>query len=312
MTIIEIIGAMVFLAVIAIVYLLEIRFILVYAINKFRGKSKVNYFFNKYALLIHLLAIIGIICFLYGYFIEPYRIEVRTIEIKTKKLRETSFKIVHISDMHCDRKMRNEKTVVELVNAINPDVIAFTGDTINTPAALAAFKNTMRSLKADLGKFAVLGNFDVWYWSDRDLFSDTGFRVLKEDIVTIKKNNETIQISGLGVGYSELYLQMLRSLSAERFNILLYHYPDLAENLGDSNIDLYLAGHTHGGQVAVPLYGALVTLSKYGKKYESGKYIVGDTVLYVNRGIGMEGSYIPRVRFWARPEITIFNIMPEK
>ena len=56
----------------------------------------------------------------------------------------------------------------------------------------------------------------------------------------------------------------------------------------------------------------MVTLSKYGKKYESGKYIVGDTVLYVNRGIGMEGGYAPRVRFWARPEITVFNIVSER
>ena len=312
MTIIEKIGAMVFLAIIVIVYLFEVRFSLVYAINKLRGKLKVNPFVSKSALLIHLLATIGIVCFLYGYFVEPYWIEVKTIEIKTEKLREASFKLVHISDMHCDKKVRNEKRVVELVNAINPDVIVFTGDTINTSVALATFKDTMKSLKAIIGKFAVLGNYDVWYWSDLDLFSDTGFKVLEQDVVTIKKNNEVIQVSGLSVGYSELYSQVLKSVSSERFNVLLYHYPDLIENLGDFNIDLYLAGHTHGGQVAMPLYGALVTLSKYGKKYESGKYIVGDTVLYVNRGIGMEGGYAPRVRFWARPEITVFNIVSER
>ena len=312
MTIIEKIGAMVFLAIIVIVYLLEVRFSLVYAINKLRGKLKVNPFVSKSALLIHLLATIGIVCFLYGYFVEPYWIEVKTIEIKTEKLREASFKLVHISDMHCDKKVRNEKRVVELVNAINPDVIVFTGDTINTSVALATFKDTMKSLKAIIGKFAVLGNYDVWYWSDLDLFSDTGFKVLEQDVVTVKKNNEVIQVSGLSVGYSELYSQVLKSVSSERFNVLLYHYPDLIENLGDFNIDLYLAGHTHGGQVAMPLYGALVTLSKYGKKYESGKYIVGDTVLYVNRGIGMEGGYAPRVRFWARPEITVFNIVSER
>jgi len=312
MTIIEKIGAMVFLAIIAIVYSLEVCFSLVYAINKLRGKLKVNPFVSKSALLIHLLATIGIICFLYGCFVEPYWIEVKTIEIKTEKLRETSFRLVHISDMHCDKKLRNEKRVVELVNAINPDVIVFTGDTINTSVALATFKDTMKSLKAVIGKFAVHGNYDVWYWSDLDLFSDTGFKVLEKDVVTIKKNNEVIQVSGLSVGNSELYPQVLKSLSSERFNVLLYHYPDLIEDLEDFNVDLYLAGHTHGGQVAMPLYGALVTLSKYGKKYEAGKYIVGDTLLYVNRGIGMEGGYTPRVRFWARPEITVFNIVSER
>jgi predicted MPP superfamily phosphohydrolase len=311
MTIIEKIGALVFLTIIVIVYLLEACIGLVYAINKLRGKLKVNPFVSKSALLIHLLATIGIICFLYGYFVEPYWIEVRTIEIKTEKLREAGFKLVHISDMHCDRKMRNEKRVVELVNAINPDVIVFTGDTINTPVALTTFKDTMKSLKAVIGKYAVLGNYDVWYWSDLDLFSDTGFKVLEQDVITIRKNNEVIQVSGLSVGNSKLYPQVLKSLSFDRFNLLLYHYPGLIEGLKDFNIDLYLAGHTHGGQVAMPLYGALVTLSKHGKKYESGKYIVGDTVLYVNRGIGMEGGFAPRVRFWARPEITVFNIVPE-
>jgi predicted MPP superfamily phosphohydrolase len=312
MSIIEKIGALVFLAIIVIVYLLEVRICLVYAINKLRGKLKVNPFVGKSALLIHLLATIGIICFLYGYFVEPYWIEVKTIEIKTEKLREVGFKLVHISDMHCDKKVRNEKRVVELVNAINPDVIVFTGDTINTSVALATFKDTMKSLKAIIGKFAVPGNYDVWYWSELGLFSDTGFKVLEQDVVTIKKNNEVIQVSGLGVGYSELYPRVLKSVSSERFNVLLYHYPDLIEDLEDFNVDLYLAGHTHGGQVAMPLYGALVTLSKHGKKYESGKYIVGETVLYINRGIGMEGGFAPRVRFWARPEITVFNIVPER
>jgi predicted MPP superfamily phosphohydrolase len=78
------------------------------------------------------------------------------------------------------------------------------------------------------------------------------------------------------------------------------------------NVDLYLCGHTHGGQVALPLYGALVTLSKFGKKYESGMYTVGDTILYVNRGIGMEGGLTPKVRFLARPEITVFDIVPKE
>ncbi|MHC4240332.1 MAG: hypothetical protein ACYSUC_11380 [Planctomycetota bacterium] len=76
------------------------------------------------------------------------------------------------------------------------------------------------------------------------------------------------------------------------------------ENL---NVDLYLAGHTHGGQIALPFYGALITLSKFGKKYESGMHKVDDTVLYVNRGIG---GHAWSMRFFARPEITVFDIGP--
>jgi len=104
--------------------------------------------------------------------------------------------------------------------------------------------------------------------------------------------------------------------SAEKFRVLLfdefrlYHYPDAIEEAAQHRIDLYCAGHTHGGQVALPFYGAIITLSKFGKKYESGLRRLEDTWLYVNRGIGMEGGPAPRVRFCARPEITVIELSP--
>ena len=64
--------------------------------------------------------------------------------------------------------------------------------------------------------------------------------------------------------------------------------------------------------MALPLYGALLTLSKFGKRYEAGLYREGATTLYVNRGIGMEGGPAPRVRFWARPEVTVIEIAPAR
>ena len=104
---------------------------------------------------------------------------------------------------------------------------------------------------------------------------------------------------------------LLADIPADCFSIFLYHYPDLIEDLNNLNVDLYLCGHTHGGQVAIPFYGAIITFSKYGKKYESGMYKVGKTVLYVNRGIGLERSPAPQVRFFARPEITVIDIKPK-
>ncbi len=76
--------------------------------------------------------------------------------------------------------------------------------------------------------------------------------------------------------------------------VFLYHTPDEILDIAATNrVDLYCAGHTHGGQVALPLYGALVTFSKFGKRYESGLYREGQTSLYVNRGLGMEGGLGP-------------------
>jgi predicted MPP superfamily phosphohydrolase len=90
--------------------------------------------------------------------------------------------------------------------------------------------------------------------------------------------------------------------------VLLYHSPELIPFASKLGIDLYLCGHTHGGQVRLPFYGAVLTSSELGKQYDMGYYRLRDTHLYVSRGIGMEGMGAPRVRFLCPPEITLFSI----
>jgi predicted MPP superfamily phosphohydrolase len=312
MLISEIITLLIFLFLIAAVYILEFYFFAAFAINRLRKKRRTNILLNKFAILIHFLAGVGIICFLYGHFIEPYRVEVNIIPVRTDKLKQTSFRIVQISDMHCDKKARNEKTVMELINKLEPDIIVFTGDAVNTPAVLPRFKDTMSNQKASLGKYAVYGNWETRHWSNLDYYSGTGFELLDNDTILLTKNDETLCVCGLSSDNWKAFGEMLEELSSDYFNIFLCHYPDLIEHVKDYNVDLYLCGHTHGGQVVLPFYGALITLSKSGKKYESGMYIVGDTKLYINRGIGLETLPAPQVRFLARPEISVFDIGPEK
>jgi len=93
-----------------------------------------------------------------------------------------------------------------------------------------------------------------------------------------------------------------------RFTLLSYHSPDLAPEAAACGVDLMLSGHTHGGQVRLPLVGALYTSSLYGKRFEAGRYVLGKTTLYVSRGIGMEGKGAPRVRFLCPPEIVLWEI----
>ena len=304
----EKVSILLFIGVIFAILVIEASLLLRSVLNMLLRRPVKRFFLARSAIIIHVLAAIIVICFLYGYFIEPYWIEIKTVEIVTPKLKSASFRIVQISDMHCDTKQRNEEKLVHIINDLAPDVIIFTGDTLNTPEALGLFKNTMRNLRAGLAKIAVRGNFDVWYWNNIDLYSDTGFNVLDRGSVTIEKAGEKISISGLSCQYPEELRTVLSDILADRFNVFAYHYPDFAESLKGLNVDLYLCGHTHGGQIALPVYGAIITLSKFGKKYESGEYKIGDTILYVNRGIGMEAGHAPRVRFFARPEITVFEI----
>jgi predicted MPP superfamily phosphohydrolase len=248
---------------------------------------------------------------LYGYFIEPYWVQVNTISIKTDKLKNATFRVVQISDMHCDKKIRLEKKLPTLINGLNPDIIVFTGDCLNRESALLLFQNTLAKMNAPLGKFAVTGNWDFSYWSNPHLFDGTGFEELRLHKKIIEKDNEFITVAGLAFENGRHSQNVIRKLKTEAFNLFLYHNTDLMDYFHDKPIDLYLCGHTHGGQVALPVYGALITLSRHGKKYEAGLYRQGHIQLYVNRGIGMDGGLAPRVRFFARPEITVFDIGPQ-
>ncbi|MDP2922171.1 MAG: metallophosphoesterase [Candidatus Omnitrophota bacterium] len=308
----EAIAVSIFLIVVGVIYLKEIHLLTRFIYNRLRKKQEVPYFFAKRAVILHLLALVGVFCILYGYFIEPYRVEIKKIDVFTEKFKNAKLKLVQISDLHCDIKIRNEYKLIEKINALKPDIIVFTGDTINTPEALPLFKSTMRKLKANIAKLAVKGNFDVWDWGKLDLFSGTDFTVLDEEVIQLEKDGELFFVSGLSRDRYMKLNGLLKKIPSGYYSIFLYHSPGLAEDLKGLNVDLYLCGHTHAGQVALPFYGALVTLSKYGKKYESGKYIIGNTMLYVNRGIGMEGGFAPRVRFFSRPEITVFNIKPKR
>ena len=260
---------------------------------------------------LHAVAGIGILCILYGYFVEPYWVQINTISIKTDKLKHAHFRVVQISDTHCDKKVRLEKMLADTINELKPDIIVFTGDTINRQSALPLFHSTMAKLKAPLGKFAVTGNWDVAYWSNLDLFDGTGFVELRSKPRIIRKDGEAIIISGVAYENGRHSFRVVGKLKSSNFNLFLYHNPDLIDYFDEIPIDLYLCGHTHGGQVALPFYGALTTLSRHGKRYEAGLYRKGHIQLYVNRGIGMDGGLAPKVRFFARPEITVFDIVPK-
>jgi len=301
----------VFLGLTVSVYIFEIWYITVFMLCKLKGGYKKKLFSDRKAIVLHFLAVIGIICFLYGYFIEPRLIEVTKLQIRTSKLSQESFRIVQISDLHCDKKPLSENSMVEIINGLEPDIIVFTGDAVNVPSALPLFKETMNNLKASLGKLAIYGNWETLHWPGLDYYSSTDIKLLDAETMELSKNNETISVTGLNCGKPMLADSICQKLSEDHFNVFLYHYSDLVEDIDKYNIDLYLCGHTHGGQVALPFYGALITLSKFGKKYESGMYSVGNTTLYVNRGIGMDSFPAPRVRFFARPEITVFDIIPE-
>jgi len=160
--------------------------------------------------------------------------------------------------------------------------------------------------------FAVRGNWDAWYWNRIDLFGGTGVRELDGDAASIDVRGTSVWVGGVSIKHEERVPALLAGLPESGPTLFLYHYPypDVLPDAQRGRIDLQCSGHTHGGQVALPFYGAIITYSKYGKRYESGLYTVGPSHLYVTRGVGLEGGIAPRVRFFARPEITVVDLVP--
>jgi predicted MPP superfamily phosphohydrolase len=303
-----------FLSLIAIVYILAASVLIRLVLHRFGhstlSKKPVQVWLRR---LVLALAGTGLLCFAYGYFIEPYWLSVSHIKISSSKLPRGSqpIRIVHISDLHSDPKPRLEKNLPQAIAAERPDIIVFTGDSINSPEGLPVFRACISEVAKIAPTFVVKGNWDAWYWNEINLFEGMGVTELDGNSVRIEVRGIPIWIAGVAVGHEKGMETALSAIPPDEFKLFLYHYPDLIKEVSGLKADLYCAGHTHGGQVALPFYGALITFSKYGKKYEAGLYREGQTWLYVNRGIGMEGGNAPRVRFWARPEVTVIEIGSE-
>jgi len=255
------------------------------------------------------LGTIGVLCVLYGLLIEPFWLAVEHVRLSSNKIHKgETVRVVQISDLHCDATTRLEDKLPGVISAEKPDVIVFTGDAINMPQGLPIFRNCLQRLAKIAPTFVVKGNWDAWFFKNLDRFGGTGAIELTGKPIKVRIKDSDVWIGGLPVGTSNSVQEVLKDVPEQDYRIFLFHYPDYIEEMAKNKIDLYLAGHTHGGQVALPFYGALITLATTGKKYESGLHHLGNTFMYTNRGIGMEGGRAPRVRFCARPEVTVIDI----
>ena len=249
------------------------------------------------------------VCWTWARFVEPRWIEVTRTTIETNDLPEGyRVRIVQISDVGATGASRALDRLPAVVNGLSPDLVVFTGNAMNATDGLAPFRAMLGAMHARLGVFAVRGNFDSSEWPDVDLFGGVA-RELVLDGVPLDEGRLTL----CGAAYGNGALNLGRCLGANPggYRIVAFNTPDWVEQLAEQQKPaLYLAGHTRGGQIRVPFYGALVTgYARFGKKYEMGRYQVGDTVLYVNRGIGFEPRPFPQLRLLCRPEVSVIDLV---
>ncbi|HUS94177.1 MAG TPA: metallophosphoesterase [Patescibacteria group bacterium] len=266
--------------------------------------------------------LIGSLALAYGTVIEPFRLIMTFLDIETDRLPDNAapIRILHISDLHIERLTFREEKLLELIRHTQPDLILITGDYLNLsytndPQAHAQVRQLLGNIFAPYGVFATLGSplVDI-----REvvtpLFDGLSVRLLVNEWEEIQLGDDRCVVL-LGLDCSH-HLPTDRRQLADLVmaspntgpRILLYHAPDLMVEASQHEVDLYLCGHTHGGQVRLPGYGAILTSSQLGKRYEMGLYRSGRTQMYVSRGVGLEGLSAPRVRFLAPPEITLVTM----
>jgi len=256
------------------------------------------------------LAAGGLACVADALWVEPFWIQVTQSHVVAPPwARPTSaLRIVHLSDLHSETPARVDTALVQRIRDLDPDLIAFTGDALNSPEGLSQFRVTMTDLARVAPTFAVLGNWDVWYWRDLDLYADTGVRLLDGDSEILQLRGVRVWIGGASVDDPGGIERALDEVPPGALTVFLHHYPERVESARARRVDLVLAGDTHGGQVRIPGVGPLIEMQRFGTYYDQGLHRVGDTYLYVNRGLGMEGGSAPRVRFLCRPEVALIEI----
>jgi predicted MPP superfamily phosphohydrolase len=255
-----------------------------------------------------------------AYLVEPFWLETTPVELSFARLDPAAppLRIVHLSDIHVERTTRRERALVEQVNALEPDLILMTGDYLNLSyledeQARDDFRWLVGQLKSRHGIYATRGSVEPTPRQMAWLVEGTQVHWLENEHVVLELNGQRIVLVGVATSHNlsidrPRLDRAMAGVPPGVFTILLYHSPDLIEGAVAYDVDLYLGGHTHGGQLRLPFYGALATNSIYGKRYEAGLYRQGNTVMYISRGIGMEGEAAPRARFFCRPEIVYLTL----
>ena len=292
---------------------------------------------RRLAYTVVILVALGTVALAYSYFIEPSRlvINAQTISIKGLDPAFDGLKIVAISDIHGGSNGADAaslRRVVELVNDQEADVIVLLGDYVSEagvgePVASGPLKMPMNEIadnlsgfRARYGVFAVLGNHDGFYGDDivAAELERVGYRVLRNQVATIERSGKRLRFLGLNdhmklnswYTFDSDVRKVMHNDGGNGSVIVLEHSPDIHfilnyfKTLGE-DYKLMIAGHTHGGQVWLPVVGRPIVPNSYGQKYAAGHVYDGGKDMFITTGVG--SSILP-FRFMVPPEVAVLTL----
>lgn len=261
----------------------------------------------------------------YGIQVEPTWLELNQCEIPVANLHAdfSGFKVVQLSDFHCGKHVTPTylAEAVDLAQSQNADLVVLTGDFIHHGFRyVEQVAESLSRLTAPCGVYAVLGNHDysvrnaLGYRRYRHLHRAVGealhargIRVMHNENIILQRGSARLHLVGVEDLWSRAcdLNQAFEGLDSAIPCIVLAHNPFTVEQLDSRRCDLMLSGHTHGGQVHVPVLGR-PTLSRKARRFAAGLYRYRDTYLYVNKGVG----FGIRFRYGVRPEVTVLSLQP--
>ena len=269
--------------------------------------------------IIVFLTIILTIFFTYTTYVSTIKIKVREYRIKNKKIPNNfnGLKIIQLSDLHFGSTIFNGtmKKIRNMVNERNPDIIIFTGDLINknynlTSEEQEALTQELKKLNAKFGKYAILGDEDNENIST--IFNQSDFTLLKNEYDLIyKDNNNPILLIGISSiknnqNIDEAYNYFKNeNINQNIYTITMIHEPDIVDNiLSNYSTDLFLAGHSHNGNIRIPFMKYSPFKVENAIKYDQDYYEINDSKLYISSGLGTPKG----IRLFCRPSINFYRL----
>lgn len=268
--------------------------------------------------IIFAILIISISFFSYTTYISTTKVGVREYRIKNKKIPPTfnGIKIIQLSDLHYGSTMtlKEVKKITNLVNERKPDIIVFTGDLISTESKIdnkekEKLINELKKMNSTLGKYAILGDEDKEEIST--IYNQSDFTLLKNEYDLIyKEDNTPILLIGLSSLKNNQDIEQAYSYFKEEthnsniYTITILHEPDVVDKI-TYNTDLFLAGHSHNGNIQIPIINYPIVKYENAMKYNKEYYNLNNSKLYISSGLGTNKIDL---RLFCRPTINFFRL----
>ena len=257
---------------------------------------------------------LGLLVCGYGVTCRRWFFVTRRVDVRVRGLdpRLEGYRIAHLSDLHIGAltpKWWGQRWI-DRTNAEEPDAIAVTGDLVTSGTAFhEEIAELVGGLRARDGVFCSMGNHD--YFGEGEplisLIRARGPKVLRNEGVIVERNGARLYIAAIDDTWTrraDLDLALTEQ-PAGVTTVLLAHDPDKFPQIAKRGVDLVLAGHTHGGQIAFPFLGRWITASKLAHHFHIGVYKDGDSTLYVHPGLGTTG---PPIRVGVAPAVVILTL----